>query len=138
MPSSSLSYCRAIVMAERRSAWADLLFLGEGGRGQKESSNQRETFSSAHPRRRYLMRMLDLVGSPCSISDFFSAKIFLMVLASWIGRTRHRQAGQLSASRSHGAPRGALTLNTCEPGSLYVLAFLTSRSTSLAMALTPV
>lgn len=39
MPSSSLSYCRAIVIAESRSAWADLLFLGGGG-GQKKSSNR--------------------------------------------------------------------------------------------------
>lgn len=133
MPSSSLSYCRAIVMAERRSAWADLLFLGGRGRRRVQIRRQRKRF---HPCRRYLMRMLDLVGSPCSISDFFSAKIFLMVLASWIGRTHHRQAGQLSASSTREALGAALTLNTCEPGSLYVLAFLTSKSTSLAMALT--
>uniref|UniRef100_A0A0E9U9Y4 Uncharacterized protein n=1 Tax=Anguilla anguilla TaxID=7936 RepID=A0A0E9U9Y4_ANGAN len=43
--SSSLSdpYCRAVVMADRRSPWADL---------------------------RFLMRRLDLVGSACSISVF--------------------------------------------------------------------
>lgn len=52
--------------------------------------------------------MLDLVGSPCSISDFFSAKIFLMVLASWTSRASQtnlsslsQQQAQESQSRTH-------------------------------------
>lgn len=55
--SSSFSepYCKARVMAEKRSPWADL---------------------------RFLMRTLVLVGSAWSISVFLWMKTFLMMLAS--------------------------------------------------------
>lgn len=101
MPSSSLSYCRAIVMAERRSAWAVLLFLSRGG-GSNQTAPQ--VCSRPHPRL-YLIRMLVLVGSPCSISDFFSAKIFLMVLASWdtsASQTHPSSVGQQHTQSSQG------------------------------------
>lgn len=39
---------------------------------------------------KYLIRMLDLIGSPCSISDFFCAKIFLMVFASCKTTASHK------------------------------------------------
>lgn len=88
MPSSSLSYCRAMVIADRRSPCADLLFLAQTDREKPNNATNQKTQTltlvtlfPAFPR--YLIRMLDLIGSPCSISDFFCAKIFLMVFASW-------------------------------------------------------
>lgn len=101
MPSSSLSYCRAIVIADRRSAWAVLLFLTEVTE-RRTSSNQTaaDAFPSPPPCRPYLIRMLDLVGSPCSISDFFSAKIFLMVLASWTSRASKTSLSSLSQQQA--------------------------------------
>lgn len=104
MPSSSLSYWRAIVMAERRSAWADLLFLsGGGGQAGKKGSNQTATqvCSCPHTCGLYLIRMLDLVGSPCSISDFFSTKIFLMVLASCDTSASHTHTHPSSVGQQH-------------------------------------
>lgn len=47
MPSSSLSYCRAIVIAERRSAWADLLFLGGGAEEKFKSDGNGNVFFRA-------------------------------------------------------------------------------------------
>lgn len=78
-------------------------FVPVRGTGGGKGSNQRAT--QACPCGVYLIRTLDLVGSPCSISDFFSAKIFLMVLASWdtsASQTHPSSVGQRHAQQPQG------------------------------------
>lgn len=82
--SSSLSdpAWRAIVMADRRSPWADLRFLAKHSKRVTDQNMPLQN-NKLTKKRTYLIRRLDLVGSACSISVFLWENTFLIVFASF-------------------------------------------------------